>query len=183
MSYANWNGPGSIQTIPNNTVFTSVNQNGSNYTTVINAVPTVLSRNPILSTMQDEKITTFFQASNVQPGLYKAGFYWELGTSSTDVWQARDFASFFVAANDYIKSPNDSNAFNFYKTRSTTAVPFTEGTDPIGGANGTVNGVHCGFLNVSSVQTVNYCAYLEDFADNASNHTVLMTDPYIQKIG
>lgn len=183
MSYANWNGPGDIQTIPNNTTITTVTQNGSNYLTQVNVVPEVISRNIVLSTMKDEAITTFFQASNVPPGLYKAGFWWEAATSAADVWQPRDYFQFFVASDDYIKTPNNSNANAYYRTKATYAAPYTEGIDPVGGANGSVFGFHEGFLNISSIQKVNYVAYMEDFADNASNHAVAMGDPYLWKIG
>lgn len=182
MSYASWNGNVS-QTIPNNTFITAVTQNGSNYTTTVNAVPTVISRNLVLSTMTDEANTIFFRASNVQPGLYKAGFWWQVGTGAADVWQARDYFQFFVAAQDYINTPADSNAANLYKTRNSVAVPFTEGADPVGGANGSVYGQHVGYLNVSSIQNVNFCAYMEDFSDNPTTHSVAMSDAWIQKIG
>ncbi len=183
MSYASWYGSAQLASIPNNTIYTSVTQNGSNYTTNVNPVPEVVGRNLILSTMVDEATTTFFTASNVQPGLYKAGFYWQCGTGAADVWQPRDYFTFFVAAQDYINNPTNSNAGNFYKTRSSTACPFTEGIDPIGGANGSVSGQHIGYLNVSSIQTVNFCAYMEDFADNPTTHTVTMGDAWLQKIG
>lgn len=183
MSYASWNGPGAIQTIPNNTTITNVNQNGSNYQTTVNLVPEVINRGILLSTMKDEAITTFFQASNVPPGLYKAGFWWQAGTGAADVWQARDYFSFFVSSDDFLKTPLNSNAGAFYKTRSTYAVPFTEGVDPLGAANGSVYGVHQGFLNISSIQKVNFCAFMEDFADNPNTHSVAMGDPFLQKIG
>jgi hypothetical protein len=183
MSFATWNGPGSIETIPNNTAFTTVNQNGQSYLTTINVVPEVISRQPVLSTMVDEVNTTFFTASNVPAGLYKAGMYFQCGTGAADPWQARDYFSFFVASQDYLNLPNDSNAASFYKTRNSTVTPFTEGFDPIAGANGSVNGQHTGFLTVSSIQNVNFCAYMEDFADNPTTHSVFMTDPYLQKIG
>lgn len=184
MSYASWLGSAQLATIPNNNVFTSVTQNGSNYTTNVNPVPEVISRNSVLSTMVDEAITTFFTASNVQPGLYKAGFYWQCGTGAADVWQARDYFQFFVASQDFINNPSNSNAVNLYKTRNSVAVPFTEGADPIGGVpNGSVFGQHTGFLNISSIQNVNFCAFMEDFSDNPTTHTVLIADPYLQKIG
>lgn len=184
MSYASWNGPGSIETIPNNTVFTTVSQNGSNYLTTVNAVPEVISRNSVLSTMVDEQLTTFFQASNVPAGLYKAGFWWQAGTGASDVWQPRDYFSFTVAAQDYINTPSNSNASQFYRTRSTYAVPYTEGVDPIApGPNGSVYGIHQGFLNVSSMQTVSFCAFMEDFADNPTTHSVAIADPFLQKVG
>lgn len=182
MSFASWNG-NTNQSIPSNTLITQVTQNGSNYTTTINAVPEVISRNLVLSTMVDEANTTFFTAPNVQPGLYKAGFWYQAGTGAADVWQPRDYFQFFVAAQDYINTPTNSNAANFYKTRNSVAVPFTEGADPVGGANGSVYGQHVGFLNVSSIQNVNFCAYMEDFADNPTTHSVAMTDPWLQKIG
>jgi hypothetical protein len=61
--------------------------------------------------------------------------------------------------------------------------PFTEGFDPIGAANGSVNGQHSGYLNVSSIQNVNFVAYMEDFSDNPTTHSVFMADPWLQKIG
>lgn len=183
MSYSSWLGSAQLATIPNNTVYTNVFQNGSNYTTTINPVPEVISRGSVLSTMRDEVNTIFFTASNVQPGLYKAGFWWTCGTGAVDVWQPRDFFQFFVAAQDYINDSNDTNAQNFYKTKNSVAVPFTEGADPIGGANGSVFGQHFGYLNVSSIQNVNFCAYMEDFADNPTTHSVLMADPWLQKVG
>jgi hypothetical protein len=183
MSYASWNGPGAIQTIPNNTTITTVNQNGSNYQTTVNLVPEVIDRGFLLSTMKDEAVTTFFQASNVPPGLYKAGFWWQAGTGAADPWQARDYFSFFVASDDYLKTPLNSNAGAFYKTKSTYTVPFTEGIDPIGAANGSSYGIHQGFLNISSIQKVNFCAFMEDFADNPNTHSVAMGDPFLQKIG
>jgi len=134
--------------------------------------------------MTDEAITTFFTASNVLPGLYKAGFWWTCGTGAADVWQPRDYFQFFVAAQDFINPPANSNAAALYKTRNSVAVPYTEGADPVGGvANGSVYGQHSGYLNVSSIQNVNFCAYMEDFADNPTTHTVQMSDPWIQKIG
>lgn len=183
MSYANWNGPGDIQTIPNNTTITTVTQNGSNYLTQVNVVPEVISRNLLLSTMKDEQVTTFFQASNVPPGLYKAGMWWTCGTGAADPWQARDYFQFFVASDDYLRSPNDSNAAAYYKTKNTYAVPFTEGVDPVGTSNGSVYGVHQGFLNISSIQKVNFCAYMEDFSDNPTTHSVALGDAFLQKIG
>lgn len=183
MSYASWFGPGAIDTIPNNTTITSVTQNGSNYTTSINVAPTVISRNSLLSTMVDEVTTTFFQTSNVQPGLYEAGFWYSVGTTASDVWTSNDYFSFFVASQDFINNPNDGNAQTYYKTRSTYVNPYFEGVSPTGGYNGTVQGTHRGFINVSSIQTVSYCAFMEDYADNASNHSVVMADPYIRKIG
>lgn len=183
MSYASWYGPAQLASVPDNNVYTNVTQNGSNYVTNVNVVPEVISRNIVLSTMQDEAVTTFFTASNVPVGLYKAGMWCSVGTGAADVWQARDFVNFFVAAQDYIQSPNDSNALAFYKTRTTSTVPFTEGIDPVGGANGTVNMTHQGFLNVSSIQNVSFCAYMEDFSDNPTTHTVAMGDPFLQKIG
>jgi hypothetical protein len=181
MSYVSWFG--TPQTIANNTFLTTVTQNGSNYTTLVNSVPSVISRNIVLSTMVDEAVTTFFTASNVPPGLYKAGMWWSVGTGAADVWQARDYVQLFVAAQDFINTPTNSNAADRYKTRNSVAVPFTEGADPVGGANGSVYGQHIGYLNVSSIQNVNFCAYMEDFADNPTTHTVIMTDPWIQKIG
>ena len=183
MSYASWYGSAQLNTIPNNNVYTSVTQNGSNYTTNVNPVPEVISRSGVLSTMVDEANTTFFTASNVQPGLYKAGMYWQVGTGAADVWQPRDYFNFFVAAQDYINTPTNSNAGQFYKTRNSVAVPYTEGADPIANPNGSVYGQHTGFLNVSSIQNVNFCAYMEDFADNPTTHSVYMTDAYLQKIG
>lgn len=182
-AYASWFGTAQDSTIPNNTVFTNVTQNGSNYTTFVNAVPQVLSRGSVLSTMVDEANTTFFTASNVPPGLYQAGMWWTCGTGAADVWQPRDYFQFFVAAQDYLNTSNDSNAQTFYKTKNSVAVPYTEGADPIGGSNGSVYGQHIGFLNVSSIQNVNFCAYMEDFADNPTTHTVVMSDPWLQKIG
>lgn len=183
MSYASWYGPAQLSSIPDNNVFTNVVQNGSNYTTNVNVVPEVISRNIVLSTMQDEAVTTFFTASNVPPGLYKAGMWCQVGTGAADVWQPRDYVSFFVATQDYINTPANSNALAYYKTRTTSTVPYTEGIDPVGGANGTVNTIHQGFLNVSSMQTVSFCAYMEDFADNPTTHSVSMGDPFLQKIG
>jgi len=184
MSYSSWLGSAQLATIPNNTVYTTVTQNGSNYTTNINPVPTVISRGTVLSTMVDEVITTFFTASNVDPGLYRAGFYWTCGTGAADVWQARDYFQFFVASQDFLTNPSNSNAVNLYKTKNSVAVPFTEGADPIGGVpNGSVFGQHSGYLNISSPQTVSFCAYMEDFADNPTSHTVAISDPWLQKIG
>lgn len=183
MSYASWYGSAQLATIPNNTVFTNVTQNGSNYTTTVNAVPELISRTAVLSTMVDEVNTTFFTLQNVPPGLYKAGMYWTVGTGAADVWQPRDYLQFFVAAQDYLNTPTDTNAANLYKTRNSVAVPYTEGADPITGANGTVYGQHVGYLSVSSIQNVNFCAYMEDFEDNPGTHAVFMTDPWIQKIG
>jgi hypothetical protein len=183
MSYASWYGAAQQDSIPSNNVYTSVTQNGSNYTTNVNVVPEVVQRTQVLSTMVDEAVTTFCTLSNVQPGLYKAGMYWTCGTGAADVWQAGDYFNFFVAAQDYINNPTNSNAAGFYKTRNSVAVPFTMGADPVGGANGSVYGQHVGFLNVSSIQNVNWCAYMEDFADNPTTHSVLMTDFFIQKIG
>lgn len=187
MSYNSWFGPAQINTIPNNSVYTSVFQNGSNYTTVVNAVPEVIGRGTVLSTMVDEVNTTFFTASNVQPGLYKAGMYWSVGTGAADLWQPRDYVQFFVAAQDYLNNPTDSNAASLYKTRNSVAVPYTEGADPIGtppnNQNGTVYGEHVGYLNVSSIQNVSFCAYMEDFSDNPTTHAVSMADAWLQKIG
>lgn len=183
MSYASWYGPVQNTSLPNNNVYTTVTQNGSNYTTNVNIVPEVVSRPLVLSTMVDEAVTTFCTVSNVQPGLYKAGMWWTCGTGAADVWQPRDYFQFFVAGQDWIKDPNNVNAANFYKTKNSVAVPFTEGADPVGGANGSVYGQHTGFLNVSSIQNVNFCAYMEDFADNPTTHSVAMGDFYIQKIG
>lgn len=183
MSYASWYGSAQLNTIPNNNVFTSVVQNGSAYTTNVNVVPEVISRTPVLSTMVDEVTTTFFTASNVQPGFYKAGLYFQCGTGAADPWQSRDYLNFFVASQDYLNNPTNSNAASFYKTRTSTVTPFTMGFDPIAGANGSVNGQHIGFLNVSSVQNVNFCSYMEDFADNPTTHSVFMADPFLQKIG
>lgn len=184
MSYSSWYANAQLATIPNNTIYTSVTQNGVNYTTSINPVPEVISRGTVLSTMTDEVITTFFTASNVTPGLYKAGFYWTCATGAVDVWQARDYFQFFVAAQDYINNPTNSNALTFYKTRNSVAVPFTEGADPVGGvANGSVFGQHFGYLNVSSIQNVNFVAFMEDFSDNPTTHSVAISDPWIQKIG
>jgi hypothetical protein len=183
MSYASWFGSAQLATIPNNTVYTSVTQNGSNYTTNVNPVPEVISRNTVLSTMVDEANTTFFTASNVQPGLYRAGMFWTCGTGAADLWQPRDYVQFFVASQDYLNNPTNSNAANLYKTKNSVAVPFTEGADPIGGANGSVYGQHMGYLNISSIQNVNFCAYMEDFADNPTTHAVSIADPWLQKIG
>lgn len=183
MSYASWYGTAALNTIPNNNVFTSVVQNGSNITTNVNVVPEVISRTPVLSTMVDEVRTTFFTASNVQPGLYKAGMYFQCGTGAADPWEARDFLQFFVASQDFMNNPSNSNAANLFKTRTTTITPFTEGFDPIGSANGSVNGQHSGYLNVSSIQNVNFVAFLEDFSDNPVTHSVFMADPWLQKIG
>jgi hypothetical protein len=182
MAYSSWNGSAQLATIPNNTVFTTVYQNGSNYTTSINAVPEVITRSTVLSTMVDEVNTIFFTASNVQPGLYKAGFYWTCGTGAADVWQPRDYFQFYVCAQDYLNAPTNSNAY-LWKTRNSVAVPYTEGADPISGANGSVFGQHTGFLNVSSIQNVSFVAYMEDFSDNPSTHSVAMSDPWLQKIG
>lgn len=181
MSFASWYGI--PQNIPNNSILTTVSQNGSNYTTVVNAVPQVISRGSVLSTMVDEVNTIFYTASNVQPGLYKAGMWWTCGTGAIDVWQPRDYFQFFVAAQDYINSSNNSNAQTLYRTRSSYAVPYTEGVDPVGGSNGSVFGQHYGYLNVSSIQNVHFCAYMEDFADNPTTHSVLMADPWLQKVG
>ena len=181
MSYASWYG--TPQTIADNTFLTTVSQNGSNYTTLVNSVPSVISRGSVLSTMTDEAITTFFTASNVPPGLYKAGFWWQAGTGAADVWQPRDYFQFFVAAQDFINNSNNTTAATFYKTRESVAVPYTEGADPVGGSNGTVTGQHSGYLNISSIQNVNFCAYMEDFADNPTTHAVIIADPWIQKIG
>ena len=183
MSYASWYGSAQLNTIPNNSVYTNVTQNGSNYTTNVNPVPEVISRGVVLSTMVDEVTTTFFTAYNVQPGLYKAGIYWTCGTGAADVWQPKDYFTFFVAAQDYINNPTNSNAQQSYKTRNSVAVPYTEGADPVGGANGSVFGQHSGYLNISSIQNVNFCAYMEDFADNPTTHSVLIADPWLQKIG
>ncbi len=158
-------------------------QNGSNYTTNVNPVPEVISRGSVLSTMVDEVNTTFFTASNVQPGLYKAGMYWQVGTGAADVWQPRDYLQFFVATQDYLNTPTNSNASQLYKTKNSVAVPYTEGADPVGGSNGTVFGQHFGYLNVSSIQNVSFCAYMEDFTDNPLTHSVLISDPWLQKIG
>lgn len=183
MSYASWYGSAQLATIPNNTVFTNVTQNGSNYTTNVNVVPELISRTAVLSTMVDEVNTTFFTATNVEPGLYRAGMYWTCATGAAAPWQARDYFQFFVAAQDYLNTPTDTNAANLYKTRNSVAVPFTEGADPITAANGTVYGQHVGYLSVSSIQNVNFCAYMEDFDDNPGTHAVFMTDPWLQKIG
>jgi hypothetical protein len=183
MSFASWNGPGSIETIPNNTAFTTVNQNGQSYLTTINVVPEVISRNFVLSTMVDEVITTFFTASNVPPGLYKAGMFYSVGTGTADPFQPRDYFDFFVASQDYLNLPNDSNASQFYRTRRSTVNPFAEGFDPIVTGAGTVNGQHTGFLNVSSIQNVSFCSFMEDFGDNPATHSVFIADPYLQKIG
>lgn len=182
-SYASWYGPAQLATIPNNSVYTTVTQNGSNYTTNVDVVPQVISRSVVLSTMVDEVRTVFFTAPDVPPGLYKAGMYWQCATGASDPWQARDYFQFFVAAQDFLNTPTNSNAGQFYKTRNSVAVPFTEGADPIGGANGSVYGQHIGYLNVSSIQTVNWCAYMEDSGDNPATHSVLMTDAWLQKIG
>lgn len=181
MSYASWYGV--PQTIANNTTITQVSQNGSNYTTDVNIVPQVISRTLVLSTMQDEVNTIFFTASNVPPGLYKAGMWWQVGTGAADPWQPRDFTQFFVCAQDYLNTPSNSNAANFYKTRNSVTVPYTEGADPIGSSNGTTTGQHCGFLNVSSIQNVSWVAYMEDFNDVPISHAVAMTDAWLQKIG
>lgn len=181
MSYANWYGV--PQTIPSNSLLTTVTQNGNTYTTVVNAVPQVVSRSNVLSTMVDEANTTFFTVPNVQPGLYKAGFWWTCGTGAADLWQPRDYIQFFVAAQDFLNNTSNSNAQQLYKTKNSVAVPYTEGADPVGGANGSVYGQHFGYLNVSSIQNVNFCAYMEDFSDNPTTHTVIISDPWIQKIG
>lgn len=183
MSYASWFGSAQQDSVPNNSVLTSVFQNGSNYETIVNVVPQVISRTPVLSTMTDEVNTIFFTASNVEPGLYKAGMWWQCGTGAADVWQPRDYFQFFVAGQDYINNPTNSNAQNLYKTKNSVAVPYTEGADPIGGANGSVYGQHQGYLNLSSIQTVNFCAYMEDFSDNPTTHAVILSDPWLQKIG
>jgi hypothetical protein len=183
MSYASWYGTAQGSTIPNNTLFTNVTQNGSNYTTFINAVPQVISRNFVLSTMVDEANTTFFTASNVPPGLYQVGMWWQCATGASDPWQPRDYFQFFVAGQDYLNNPSDSNANTFYKSRVSVAVPYTEGADPIGASNGSVYGQHIGYVNISSIQNLNFCAYMEDFSDNPTTHSVLMTDPWLQKIG
>jgi len=182
-SYASWYGSAQLNTIPNNNVFTNVTQNCSNYTTNVNPVPEVISRSIVLSTMVDEAVTTFFTASNVPPGLYKAGMYYNVGTGAVDVWQPRDYFNFFVATQDYLNNPTNSNAVNFYKTKTTNVVPYTMGVDPVGGANGSVLGMHQGFLNVSSIQNVSFCAYMEDFSDNPVSHTCALGDAFIQKIG
>jgi hypothetical protein len=181
MSYANWFG--TTQSITDNTTLTTVTQNGSNYITTINVVPSVISRSSVLSTMVDEVNTIFFTASNVPPGLYKAGMYFQCGTGAADPWEARDYLNFFVASQDFINNPSNSNAASLYKTRNSTVTPFTMGFDPIGAANGSVNGQHTGFLTISSIQNVNFVAYMEDFADNPTTHSVFMSDPYLQKIG
>lgn len=181
MSYASWYGV--PQTIANNATITQVTQNGSNYTTNVNLVPQVLSRSPVLSTLVDEANTVFFTASNVPAGLYQAGMWWQAATGAADVWQPRDFLQFFVCAQDYLNTPTNSNAIALYKTRNSVAVPYTEGADPIGGSNGSVYGQHIGFLNVSSIQTVNWVCYMEDFADNPVTHSAVISDPWIQKIG
>lgn len=181
MSYANWYG--SIQTIPTNSINTNVFQNGSNYTTTVNVVPQVISRTTVLSTMVDEATTTFFSTSNIDPGLYQVGFWWQCGTSAVDVWQPRDYFNFFVATDDFLRTPSNNNAATFYKSRNSYAVPYTEGVDPLGGANGSVFGQHIGYVNVSSIQKLNFCAFMEDFADNPTSHSVAIADPWIQKIG
>lgn len=181
MSYASWYGV--PQTIANNTTITQVTQNGSNYTTDVNIVPQVISRTPVLSTMVDEVNTTFFTTSNVPPGLYKAGMWWQVGTGAVDVWQPRDYFQLFVCGQDYLNTPLNSNAQAFYKTRNSVAVPYTEGADPVGGSNGSVYGQHVGYFNISSMQTVNWVAYMEDFSDNPTTHSVAMSDPWLQKIG
>lgn len=181
MSYASWYGV--PQTIANNATITQVTQNGSNYTTNVNLVPQVISRTSVLSTLTDEVNTIFFTASNVPSGLYQAGMWWQAATGAADVWQPRDFLQFFVCAQDFLNTPSNSNAVNFYKTRNSVAVPYTEGADPIGGSNGSVYGQHIGFLNVSSIQNVNWVCYMEDFADNPVTHSAIIADPWIQKIG
>lgn len=181
MSYASWYG--TPQPITDNTFITTVSQNGDTYTTTVNAVPSVISRGSVLSTMVDEVNTTFFTTANVTPGLYKAGCWFAVGTGAADVWQPRDYVSIFVASQDYLNNTANSNAVTLYKTRNSVAVPYTEGADPVGGSNGTVFGQHVGYLNISSIQTVNWCAYMEDFADNPTTHTVTIADPWIQKIG
>lgn len=181
MSYASWFG--TPQTIPTNSITTNVFQNGSNYTATVNVVPEVISRGSVLSTMRDEAVTTFFQTGNIDPGLYQVGFYWTCGTSAVDVWQPRDYFQFFVAADDWVNNPSNSNAANFYKSKNSYAVPFTEGVDPLGGANGSVYGQHIGYVNVSSIQKLNFIAFMEDFSDNPTSHSVLISDPWIQKIG
>lgn len=183
MSYASWFGPGSIETIPNNTTITTVTQNGSNYATSVNLVPEVISRQQVLSTMTDEAITTFFTASNVPPGLYYAGVGYNVGTSAVDVWQPRDFFQIFVASADFLKTPTNSNASLFYKTKNTLLAPYYSGADPVGGQNGSMQGQHAGFLNLSTMQAVSFCAYMEDFSDNPTAHSVTLYDPWIQKIG
>jgi hypothetical protein len=133
--------------------------------------------------MVDEVNTIFFTASNVPPGLYNAGLYFQCGTGSADPWQARDFVKFFVASQDYINDPTNSNAATFYKTRNSSVNPFAMGFDPIVAGGGSVNGQHSGYLNISSIQNVNFVAFMEDFADNPSTHSVFMADPWLQKIG
>lgn len=181
MSYPSWFGV--PQTIANNATITTVSQNGSNYVTDVNVVPQVISRGSVLSTMVDEVNTIFFTASNVPPGLYRAGMYWQVGTGAADVWQARDYIQFFVSTQDYLGNTSNSNAATFYKTRNSVAVPFTEGADPVGGANGTVFGQHQGYLTVSTMQTISWCAFMEDFSDNPTTHAVALADPWLQKIG
>lgn len=181
MSYASWYGV--PQNIANNATITQVSQNGSNYTTDVNLVPQVISRSLVLSTMVDEVNTIFYTASNVPPGLYKAGMWWQVATGAADPWQPRDYFQFFVCAQDYLNTPTNSNAAGFYKTRNSVAVPYTEGADPVGASNGSVYGQHQGYLNVSSIQNVSWVAYMEDFADNPTTHSVAFADPWLQKIG
>lgn len=181
MSYASWFG--TPQTIATNSIITNVFQNGSNYTATVNVVPEVILRTPVLSTMVDEVVTTFYQTQSLEPGLYKAGFWFQCATGAADVWAPRDYFELFVASDDYIQTPNNTNAQQFYKTKSSYAVPYTEGVDPIGGANGSVYGQHTGYVNISSIQKLNFCAYMEDFNDNATTHAVRMSDPWIQKVG
>ena len=181
MSYASWYG--APQPITDNTFLTTVTQEGKTYTTTVNAVPSVISRDIVLSTMVDEVNTSFFTVKDVPPGLYKAGCWFQVGTGAADVWQARDYVSIFVASQDFLNNPSNSNAINYYKTRNSVTVPFTEGADPVGGANGSVFGQHTGFLNLSSIQSVSWCAYMEDFNDAPLTHTVILADPFLQKIG
>ena len=182
MSYASWFGV--EQTIPNNSAITQVSQNGSNYTTTVNVVPQVLSRTSVLSTMVDEARTTFFTASNVSPGLYKAGLYYQIGTGAADVWQIGDYVSVYVAGQDYMNNPTNGNAQTFYRTRPTTVNPYY-GVSPTASnaPNGSLFGQHYGYLNISSIQNVNWVAFMEDFADNPATHAVVLADPWIQKIG
>lgn len=183
MSFASWNGPSVQQSLPNNTVFTTVTNNGSNYITNVNVVPQLISRNTVLSTMTDEVVTRFFTIGNVEPGTYKAGFSWQVGTGAADLWQPRDYFNMFVCGQDYFNDQINSNAAAYYKTNNTSVTPYTEGADPISGANGTVQGQHFGFFEVSSIQSVHFCSYMEDFSDNPTTHSVAITDPWIQKIG
>lgn len=184
MSYANWFGTAGGE-IANNTALTTVTQNGSTFTTTINVAPVMFDAGIVISTLKDEQKTTFYRLSNVPPGLYKGGFWWEVGTAATDTWQPKDYIQFSIVTtyNTCNTNPNPS----LYAIGPVSANPFYQGIDSTGTSNnGSVVGSHEGTFYVASnqgPQNVDYYCVLEDFADNAFGHYGIMGKPWIMKIG